>query len=130
MTTVDGGALTCRSKDDCERGRLLRWYGIDRTSNRKDFRCEEDILEYGYKFHMNDVSATIGLSQLQCVAENLSKTQANAAQYDKAFCDLKNILGPNGSAPSWIFHGPNVNLNFPAITIQLKNFMMETIYTN
>ncbi|MCD6175581.1 MAG: DegT/DnrJ/EryC1/StrS family aminotransferase [Planctomycetes bacterium] len=91
MTTVDGGALTCRSKDDLERGRLLRWYGIDRASNRKDFRCEEDILEYGYKFHMNDVAATIGLEQLKFVGETVAKHRANAAAYDKAFADLESI---------------------------------------
>jgi len=91
MTTVDGGALTCRSKEDCERGRLLRWYGIDRNSNRKDFRCEADILEYGYKFHMNDVAATIGLEQLKLVGETVAKHRANAAAYDKAFANLEFI---------------------------------------
>ena len=91
MTTVDGGALTCRSEEDCERGRLLRWYGIDRNSNRKDFRCEEDILEYGYKFHMNDVAATIGLEQLKFVGETVAKHRANAAAYNEAFADLKSI---------------------------------------
>ena len=91
MTTVDGGALTCRCKDDLERGRLLRWYGIDRTSNRKDFRCEADILEYGYKFHMNDVAATMGLEQLKYVGETVAKHRANAAAYDRAFADLESI---------------------------------------
>ncbi|MHC5161781.1 MAG: DegT/DnrJ/EryC1/StrS family aminotransferase [Planctomycetota bacterium] len=89
MTTVDGGALTCRSSADCERGRLLRWYGIDRNSNRKDFRCEEDILEYGYKFHMNDVTATMGLEQLKFVGETVAKHRANAAAYHQAFDGLE-----------------------------------------
>lgn len=89
MTTVDGGALTCRTSADCERGRLLRWYGIDRNSNRKDFRCEEDILEYGYKFHMNDVTATMGLEQLKFVGETVAKHRANAAAYHQAFDGLE-----------------------------------------
>ncbi|MHC5199185.1 MAG: DegT/DnrJ/EryC1/StrS family aminotransferase [Planctomycetota bacterium] len=89
MTTVDGGALTCRSSADCERGRLLRWYGIDRNSNRKDFRCEEDILEYGYKFHMNDVTATMGLEQLKFVGDTVAKHRANAAAYHQAFDGLE-----------------------------------------
>ena len=38
-----------------ERSKLLRWYGIDRNENRKDFRCEADVSEIGFKFHMNDV---------------------------------------------------------------------------
>jgi len=91
MTTVDGGALVCKSESDCERGRLLRWYGIDRKCKRKDLRCEADIAEYGYKFHMNDVTAAIGLEQLKYVAETIEKHRANAARYDEAFRGLDTV---------------------------------------
>ncbi len=91
MTTVDGGALVCKSKADCERGRLLRWYGIDRRAKRGDLRCEADIVEYGYKFHMNDVTAVIGLEQLKYVGKTIEKHRANAAQYDEAFKDTKAV---------------------------------------
>ena len=91
MTTVDGGALVCKSKADCERGRLLRWYGIDRKAKRKDLRCEADIVEYGYKFHMNDVTAVIGIEQLKYVAATIERHRANAAQYDEAFKNLKAV---------------------------------------
>lgn len=91
LTTIDGGALTCRSKDDCERGRLLRWYGIDRNAKGKDLRCEADIAEYGYKFHMNDVTAAIGLEQLKYVDDTLEKHLRNAMRYNKAFKYLKNV---------------------------------------
>ncbi len=91
MTTVDGGALTCKSKDDCQRGRLLRWYGIDRQDKNKDLRCEADIAEFGYKFHMNDVTATIGLEQLKYVKETVEKHRANGAQYGQALKDLKAV---------------------------------------
>jgi len=91
ITTIDGGALVCKSKDDFQRGRLLRWYGINRKGNRKDFRCEADITESGYKFHMNDVAATIGIEQLKYVRANLKKNRQNAAQYNNAFSSLANI---------------------------------------
>ena len=91
MTTVDGGALVCKSEADRERGRLLRWYGIDRKSKRKDLRCDEDIVEYGYKFHMNDVTAVIGLEQLKYVGKTIGKHRANATRYNKGFEDLKAV---------------------------------------
>jgi dTDP-4-amino-4,6-dideoxygalactose transaminase len=91
LTTVDGGALVCKSKADCERGRLLRWYGIDRNAKCKDLRCEADISEYGYKFHMNDVTAVIGLEQLRYVGEVIEKHRANAKWYDKALVELKSV---------------------------------------
>lgn len=92
ITTIDGGALVCKSEKDFQRGRLLRWYSIDRKTNRKDFRCEEDITEFGYKFHMNDVAAAIGIEQLKYVGGNLKKNRNNAVQYNKAFSSLVNIV--------------------------------------
>jgi dTDP-4-amino-4,6-dideoxygalactose transaminase len=89
LTTVDGGALVCKSRADCERGRLLRWYGINRKDQRKDLRCEADIAEYGYKFHMNDVTAAIGLEQLKYVAETLAKHRRHAARFDEALRGLQ-----------------------------------------
>jgi dTDP-4-amino-4,6-dideoxygalactose transaminase len=91
MTTVDGGALVCKSSADRERGRLLRWYGIDRKCKRKDLRCEADIVEYGYKFHMNDMTAVIGLEQLKYIGKTIEKHVANAKRYDEAFKNLKAV---------------------------------------
>ena len=89
MTTGDGGALVCRDNASYERGKLLRWYGIDREGKRTDFRCEEDIVEWGYKFHMNDIAATIGLHQLKFVAQTLRRHRENAAYYRERLRGLR-----------------------------------------
>lgn len=91
LTTVDGGALVCPSIESYRRGKLLRWFGIDRDSPRTDLRCENDIVEAGYKFHMNDVAATIGLDQLRGVADRLSVQRRNAAFYDERLASMKRI---------------------------------------
>ena len=91
MTTVDGGALTCRSPLNCQKGRLLRWYGIDRQVKRDDLRCEADIFEFGYKFHMNDVTAVIGLEQLKYVSQTIARHRTHAARYDAAFENLTRV---------------------------------------
>lgn len=89
LTSVDGGMLICPHEKQYKRARILRWYGIDRDDNRKDFRCEADIPEWGYKFHMNDVNASIGLTNLKEVdAEVISKHKSNAHYYNR---ELKNI---------------------------------------
>jgi len=85
FTTVDGGCLVCLNEDDYKRGKLLRWYGIDRDQPKKDMRCEEDIKEYGYKYHMNDISATIGIEQLKQVRSVLTDHRINAYYYDSEF---------------------------------------------
>jgi len=91
LTSVDGGMLICPHEKLYKRAKLLRWYGIDRDDNRKDFRCESDIPEWGYKFHMNDVNAAIGLANLKEVNKNvIAKNKANAHYYNK---QLQNVDG-------------------------------------
>jgi dTDP-4-amino-4,6-dideoxygalactose transaminase len=91
LTTVDGGALFTRSLGDYRAGKLLRWYGIDRDGSREDLRCAEDILAHGYKYHLNDVCASIGLSNLEAVEENLQKIRDNATYYREALKDVSGI---------------------------------------
>jgi dTDP-4-amino-4,6-dideoxygalactose transaminase len=91
LTTIDGGALVCESDGDYKRGKLLRWYGIDRDGQRQDLRCEAEIHEYGYKFHMNDVNAIIGLAQLPHVERILALHRRNAEYYRDRLKDLKNV---------------------------------------
>jgi dTDP-4-amino-4,6-dideoxygalactose transaminase len=80
LTCGDGGIITLPNEKLYERAKLLRWFGIDRNKrnyNRNDFRLENDISEYGYKYHMNDINATIGLSNLIYIPELLSKNRKN-----------------------------------------------------
>ena len=80
LTTGDGGIITLPYKSLYDRCKLLRWYGIDRDRNYKgcDFRLEHDIAEYGYKFHMNDINATLGLYNLPYIPSLLQKNRTNA----------------------------------------------------
>jgi len=93
LTTIDGGLLTISDDVDYKRGKLLRWYGIDRedTNNRSDLRCENDVKEIGYKFHMNDVTATIGLVNLQNIKNILAKHRDNAVWYKNNFINVSGI---------------------------------------
>jgi dTDP-4-amino-4,6-dideoxygalactose transaminase len=90
ITAIDGGLLLSPHQELHRRGKLIRWYGIDRDSNRKDFRCEADIEEWGFKFHMNDVCATVGIENLKHADKLIKTHQSNAAYYDK---HLKNVNG-------------------------------------
>ncbi len=91
LTTGDGGLITLPTEALYEKAKLLRWFGIDRNKrnyNRKDFRLENDIEEYGYKFHMNDINASIGLANLPHMEDLLSKDRHN---YQYLYENLKDI---------------------------------------
>jgi dTDP-4-amino-4,6-dideoxygalactose transaminase len=91
LTTGDGGLIILPNKELYDRAKLLRWFGIDRDKrnyNRTDFRLENDIAEWGYKFHMNDINATIGLYNLPHMNNLLEKNRNN---YNYLYEQLKNI---------------------------------------
>ena len=69
LTTIDGGALHIQDKVLYEKGKLIRWFGLD----KKLARLENDIQIQGYKYHMNNVNATIGLVQLETIEQLLQK---------------------------------------------------------
>ena len=57
---------------------------VESVSGRKDLRCEDDIIEWGYKGHMNDVAATIGLENLKYTDRVFTKVLENADRYNDA----------------------------------------------
>ena len=109
LTAGDGGVLLCPDENSYNRARLLRWYGIDRNkrSNSGDFRMEPDIAEAGYKFHMNDINATIGLCNLPNIDAILERCRKNAGMFLKQLSGIRGVKVPNISVkanPSyWIF---------------------------
>ena len=91
LTCGDGGALVLPNQQMHERAKLLRWYGVDRNDNKKDLRCEADIGEWGYKFHMNDIAATIGIENLITFDERLNRGIENANYYHKQLWDTDGV---------------------------------------
>jgi dTDP-4-amino-4,6-dideoxygalactose transaminase len=91
ITSIDGGLLFSPHKELHDRGKLVRWYGIDRDGDRKDFRCEADIEEWGFKFHMNDVCATVGIENFKFMENIITKHKNNAAYYDKNLKDIDGV---------------------------------------
>lgn len=95
FTTGDGGMLVLRNKDDYTRAKKLRWFGIDREAKRKrNWNClvnhqvAMEIEEPGYKYHMNDIAAALGLVGLQHTDEIL--------HYRRDLCDYYAVGMPDG----------------------------------
>lgn len=70
LATGDGGMITCHNPQYDSRLRKLRWMGISKdTWNRSEIENKYSwfytVEEMGYKCHMNDITAAIGLVQLE-----------------------------------------------------------------
>lgn len=80
LTCADGGLLLT-PPEEYARAKLLRWYGLDRTKGEA-FRCSIPIHEAGFKYHMNDVSASIGIGNLSRIHEVVGSHRSNAAWFE------------------------------------------------
>ena len=104
MTTIDGGAVACRDPAAVERARRLRWYGLDRGAHKTPTRWEGDLIESGYKMHLNDVSATIGLEQLAHIDGVIERHKRNAQILIQRLRGQDHVIVPRpsvGSDPSY-----------------------------
>lgn len=91
VTSVDGGFLISPFNNFSDRFRIERWYGIDRNQERSDFRCEDDIPHIGFKFHMNDVMATVGIENLKHAQHIIKSHQINSNYYDRKLGNIDGI---------------------------------------
>jgi len=103
LTTVDGGMLQIAAQKDYEKGKLIRWFGID----KKLSRLENNIQFQGYKYHMNNVNALIGLVRLAEIDSILNAHIENGKFFDK---ELQNIPGlellryyPDSEPSYWLY---------------------------
>jgi dTDP-4-amino-4,6-dideoxygalactose transaminase/N-acetylglutamate synthase-like GNAT family acetyltransferase len=108
LTTGDGGLIFLPTKELYDRAKLLRWYGVDRNKRSlegKDFRLEPDVPELGFKYHMNDINASIGLGNLPAIPDLLSKARYTASIYTKTLQGLSSIklLQTIGIPSYWIY---------------------------
>jgi perosamine synthetase len=88
ITTGDGGILVCKNKEDAERARRLRWFGIDRGVSRTSV----SVSEIGYKYNMTDLTAAIGLVQLKHANEVVEAHRANAKFFAKELRGVQVVL--------------------------------------
>jgi perosamine synthetase len=83
VTCGDGGALCCKDAGDAAEARRRRWFGIDR-GQAGPFELGErevDIETVGFKYHMNDLAAAVGLGNLAGLRERLARRKDIAGLY-------------------------------------------------
>jgi perosamine synthetase len=105
MPTGDGGMITTNSKEIMEKIKKLYWFGIestyDRVTKQKDgpgsnsvYKWQYDIDILGYKYYMIDLTAALGLSQMNKLDKNLKRRQFIQEKYNESFTNIKQIQTP------------------------------------
>jgi len=103
MTTVDGGVLTVKDASTLPLARRLRWFGLTKGVPR----TEVDITTPGFKYNMNNVTATIGLLQLQGIRAVIGAHVANGQYYDQALAGIAGLaparIVPAAEPSYWLY---------------------------
>lgn len=97
ITSIDGGCVIVNSESEMERLRHLRFLGVDKeTAERyKNSRSwEYDVIDQGYRYHLTNVLASIGISQIKRVDEFISSRQETCKLYNEAFSGIDEIITP------------------------------------
>jgi perosamine synthetase len=92
LTTGDGGAIGTTDPEIAARLRRLRWFGFDRKTMKKHYEGDRDcsLTELGYKYHMNNINAAIGLGALKDARKRLARRREIAGAFR---CMLNNVPG-------------------------------------
>ena len=85
MTTSEGGIITTDDDELAEKARIFRAHGAT-------VRYHHDAI--GYNFRMTDISAAIGLAQLENIDEFNEKRIANAAYLNEGLKDVDGVITP------------------------------------
>jgi len=109
LTTGDGGALCALDPEKAREVFRRRWFGIDRANSPMNEvgEREYDLFDVGYKYHLNDYAAALGLANLDGFHERMVRRRALVQQYKDG---LQNVAGithferkDNRESAHWLF---------------------------
>src|SRR5207302_10993103 len=97
ITSVDGGCVVVPTEVEQEHLRRLRQLGVDKDTlarYQKSRGWEYDVLEKGFRYHLSDVAASGGISQIIHVEEFIASRQTVCRRYNDAFGRLEGVCIP------------------------------------
>jgi dTDP-4-amino-4,6-dideoxygalactose transaminase len=97
ITCGEGGAVVCRDAALAETIRHMRQLGVKSSVSgaAADKRWNRagpfDVVGPGYRYHLSNINAAIGLAQLKKADDFLARRRAICRQYDRAFAALDGV---------------------------------------
>ncbi len=102
LNTGDGGMITTHSAEMADRLRKMRWMGIEKSTYERTagssrhnpaaragrYQWYYEVEDLGFKYHMNDINATLGLVQLSKLEARQQRRRRMARRYQCALGDL------------------------------------------
>lgn len=97
ITSIDGGCVIVNTKKEVEKLHRLRLLGVDKdtTERYKNKRAwDYDVLNEGYRYHLTNIMASIGISQIKKIDEFITSRQKVCQKYNKSFKNIPELKIP------------------------------------
>ncbi|QIL77249.1 DegT/DnrJ/EryC1/StrS family aminotransferase [Hymenobacter sp. HDW8] len=93
LTTGDGGALCCTGSENAREVFRRRWFGIDRAHSPVSEIGERvyDLTDVGYKYHLSDYAAALGLANLEGFEERMQYRRRLVRQYHDGLSQVSGV---------------------------------------
>ena len=97
VTSIDGGCVVVNTEEELQRLHHLRLLGVDKdtTERYKNRRAwDYDVVSAGYRYHLTNIMASVGVSQIKRVEEFIASRRAVCRAYNDAFAAIGGLIVP------------------------------------
>jgi dTDP-4-amino-4,6-dideoxygalactose transaminase len=94
ITSIDGGCVIINNEAELEKLHRLRILGVDKdTMERyKNSRSwDYDVIDEGFRYHLTNIAASVGLSQIKRVDEFVATRREVCTRYSGAFSHIDGL---------------------------------------
>lgn len=94
ITSIDGGCVVTPHREEADRLQHLRLLGVDkdttlRYQNKRSW--EYDVVSEGFRYHLTNIMASVGVSQIKRVDEFIASRRTVCERYSAAFDGLPGV---------------------------------------
>ncbi len=103
ITCIDGGAIVVKGAEKVKRLQAKRLIGMTQPASQMYTNSRAwayDIEELGFRYHMANLHASIGLCQIKKIDEIKTSRQRACRIYHEGLCNLKWLIAPCGDFSS------------------------------
>lgn len=97
ITSIDGGCVIVNSEEELKTLQRMRLLGVDKDTTeryRNKRAWEYDVVSEGYRYHLTNIMASVGISQIKRVDEFINSRREVCKSYNAAFSGIDGVSVP------------------------------------
>ncbi len=134
LTTAEGGAATWRGFEGIDNDELYKKYQLyslhgqskDAFHKEQNSSWEYDVIGPWYKYNMTDITASIGLKQLERYPDLLARRVSIIQRYN-TMCDELGVMRLNHITENSVSSGHLYMTRIPGITLEQRNNIIDEL---